>query len=464
MRGAGGARARIAVAIVAIGLGALGVREWIGAPDSGDAATGPTIPLSGPITIAATGDALVARALEDEDAFGPVRDIVAAATLATTNLDLVLLGPDEAREAAALPQPRWPFGSARDAETLREAGFDFVSLANNHAFDYDVIGLASTRRILTAGGLLHAGTGLDLTEARTPALVGPEGRRVAFLSVTTSFSPLTRATAAEPDLEGRPGVYALRYDADVTVDRATFETLRRSVEALGAGPSPGGEELSLFGTRIRRGADVQVRFLVNDADQAAILDDVAAARRDGNLVVLSIHSHEPSNLSEEPAPLLRDFARAAIDRGASLVVGHGPHRLRGIEWHGDGVILYSLGNLIYQEAAVDFRAADMFDVATDLHAVAIGALTAPAADPSVLDAPEWWESVVAVATAEESGRIREVRLFPIDLGADRSAGERGEPSLAGPTRAAVVLARLVRLSAPYGTRIAVQDGVGLVSR
>lgn len=40
------------------------------------------------------------------------------------------------------------------------------------------------------------------------------------------------------------------------------------------------------------------------------------------------------------------FANAAIEGGATLVVGHGPHVLRAAEWRGDRLVLYSLGNLL----------------------------------------------------------------------------------------------------------------------
>lgn len=40
------------------------------------------------------------------------------------------------------------------------------------------------------------------------------------------------------------------------------------------------------------------------------------------------------------------FARAAVDAGADLVVGHGPHVMRAMEWRGDALVLYSLGNLV----------------------------------------------------------------------------------------------------------------------
>ena len=40
------------------------------------------------------------------------------------------------------------------------------------------------------------------------------------------------------------------------------------------------------------------------------------------------------------------FAHAAADAGADVVIGHGPHVLRAAEWHGDALVLYSLGNLV----------------------------------------------------------------------------------------------------------------------
>ena len=40
------------------------------------------------------------------------------------------------------------------------------------------------------------------------------------------------------------------------------------------------------------------------------------------------------------------FATAALDAGATMVIGHGPHVVRAAEWRGDRVVLYSLGNLL----------------------------------------------------------------------------------------------------------------------
>ena len=48
------------------------------------------------------------------------------------------------------------------------------------------------------------------------------------------------------------------------------------------------------------------------------------------------------------------FAHAAVDAGATLVVGHGPHVVRAIEWRNGALIAYSLGNLVtYGPFALD---------------------------------------------------------------------------------------------------------------
>jgi len=73
--------------------------------------------------------------------------------------------------------------------------------------------------------------------------------------------------------------------------------------------------------------------------------DVAAARRRADVVVVSFH------WGREGQTGLRDYqtllAHAAIDSGASVVLGHHPHVLQGVERYKDGVIVYSLGNFAF---------------------------------------------------------------------------------------------------------------------
>jgi poly-gamma-glutamate synthesis protein (capsule biosynthesis protein) len=82
----------------------------------------------------------------------------------------------------------------------------------------------------------------------------------------------------------------------------------------------------------------------NEFDEADILVRIRDARGVADLVCVSVHwGHE---FIEAPSQSERRFARAMIDAGADVVVGHHPHVLREIECYRGGVIAYSLGNFI----------------------------------------------------------------------------------------------------------------------
>src|SRR5262245_22947189 len=118
-----------------------------------DEATPVRIPASGPITIALAGDLLLSGplgAVERDGGFREVTDLVRGANVALANLEMNLLGSEEALLSETRPPPRWPFGSEREATALRRLGFDALALANDHATDYGPEGLTSTMRILDA--------------------------------------------------------------------------------------------------------------------------------------------------------------------------------------------------------------------------------------------------------------------------------------------------------------------------
>ena len=432
-------------------------------PEPQDDVPAVVIPARGPFTVAATGDTLMTRPVSTRDhdaAFSAVGDLVRHADLALTNLEVNFLGAEEAEHARARPLPRWVFGSEREARELRRLGFDVVSQANNHATDYGAEGLAATSRVLDAVGLLHAGGGVDLAHAGAPAFAGGGSPRVAVIAVTSSSSPESRATASRHDIQGRPGANVLRYTAEITADPATFETLKGS--RLNAGSPASDTEVTMFGTRIKKGVRTSVTLAVDGRDEKEILGHIREARARVDVVIVSLHSHEPTNAQDAPADFLQRFARDAIDAGASLVVGHGPHRLRGVEVFKHGVILYSLGNFLYQTEGLDFRAADVYDAGTDLFGLALGTTPArPSADTFGPGHDAWWDGAVAVATFN-GGRVTALRLHPIDLGVALPMARRGTPRAADRNRSEVILNRLARLSQPYQTTIRVENLVGVL--
>jgi poly-gamma-glutamate synthesis protein (capsule biosynthesis protein) len=72
--------------------------------------------------------------------------------------------------------------------------------------------------------------------------------------------------------------------------------------------------------------------------------DVVELRCKTDVVIVSVHWGE--EFIQEPAPREIKLARQLVDAGATLIIGHHPHVLRGIEHHGTGCIVYSLGNFV----------------------------------------------------------------------------------------------------------------------
>jgi len=83
--------------------------------------------------------------------------------------------------------------------TLQIARVDFVSLANNHASDFETEGLLETVRVLDGAGIAHAGAGPDLAGASRPATIKVNSYRIAVIA----YTDYPVAWAAEPS---RPGV------------------------------------------------------------------------------------------------------------------------------------------------------------------------------------------------------------------------------------------------------------------
>ena len=426
------------------------------------------VQLRGPqqnLTVAATGDWLTNGAMPFDNShsgFAGATNILKNASLGLTNLEVSLLDPKNIPLPEIPGTVRWPYGTIRQVEDMRRLGMSVISLANNHAMDYGVAGMKQTQAVLDHEGLLYAGCGNNLQEAGAPAGIGAAPRRVTVIAVTTSAEAESRATYAQGEILGRPGVNAIRYSPDVTVDAATFVTLKNS--AIAAKPAPGADpnELTLSGTVIKKGPKTVVAFTPDERDVQDVLGRVKAARSQSDVVVVMLHSHEPSNLSETPAEFVRTLARALVDAGASFVVGSGPHQLRGIEVYKRSVILYSLGNFAVDYGVIASRAADVYDSGVDLYQLALGSLgnlrTYPA--PQFAE-PVWWESVIATA-AYDQGNIKSLLLQPIDLGVDLPITERGRPQIAAAERGNEILQRLVRLSQGVGTQIRVENGQGVI--
>ena len=188
---------------------------------------------SSDITIAATGDSIIMRSLSvyQEERFKALMDLIRQADVGFTNLETLIHEFEVSPEAIA--GGTFMASHPRHLKELQWAGFNLVSCANNHAYDYGQGGVLATLKNLEKAGLVHAGTGHNLAEARGPGYLDTAKGRVALISAVSTFNDVARATEQRPDLQGSPGVNPLRHSITYTVDEAAFNQLRRMSQELG---------------------------------------------------------------------------------------------------------------------------------------------------------------------------------------------------------------------------------------
>ena len=152
---------------------------------------------------------------------------------------------------------------------------------------------------------------------------------------------------------------------------------------------------------------------------------------------------------EEPASFVTDVAHAAIEAGADVVAGHGPHLTLGVEIYRDRPILYSLGNFIFQNDNVPVFPAEAYErFGLDDKATPTDFLDARTGNETrgFPASPEYWHGFAA-ACDFRGGKLARLELHPLDLGHGTSRAQRGRPVLAQGSVATAILDRVQRLVA-----------------
>ena len=218
--------------------------------------------------------------------FARVKHIFDAADYTIANLESSL------GDVGAPADKRYTFQSPPEAaQSLALGGVDLVSLANNHALDYGPEALLQGIDLLDAAGVAAVGGGANDAAAHAPHVADVNGLRVGFL-----------------------GYVHVPVEAVTNFDTQTWTA---------TADAPG----------------------LAWADPARVAADVAALRSEVDLIVVILHSGY--EYIEEPSEPQVAAARAAVDAGADLVVGHHAHILQGIHSYRDGVIAYGLGNFVF---------------------------------------------------------------------------------------------------------------------
>ena len=440
----------------------------------------------GDISIAVAGDAMITRRMRpfQEEGFLKLVEILRKADVSIVNLEMLFHDYESSWQWSGTTYTR---SDPHNLDELKWMGVDAVTTASNHSFDFSEGGFLTTLQHCREINLPQAGGGRDIDEARSPAYVDSPRGRVAVMGATSTFSEQSRAGPGRPDFPGRPGVNALRHDLVHHVEPDVFEALSRARVELGYrdiqearrtfgfhGIEKAGKEdteLDFLENKFVLGEEFSVTTSANQDDLSGIGKWIRGAQKQADWVVYGTHCHESGSTGEfhgitriSPPDFLIEMARWTIDQGASLFAGHGPHFLRGIEIYQNRPIFYSLGNFIFQNESV-LRLPDeayrRFNLGYDqtpgdyLDTRSGGGTRAFASDPV------FWRSVVAVCNYSQ-GDLKEVLLYPIDMGYGRPIPQRGRPVLSEGEVAQQTLTWLQDVSKPFGTEITITDGVGII--
>lgn len=184
----------------------------------------------------------------------------------------------------------------RVIEGLIYSGFNVLSLANNHVFDYGSEAFSDTLRILNKNQIKFIGAGINEHQAKRPLILKIKGAKIAILAYSSFFDSSTFVANRE-----KPGI-------------ASIKSVKR---------------------------------------------DITEIRKDVDFIIVSIHWG--IEYCEYPVPLESEMAREIIEFGADLILGHHPHVIQGIENHRSGVIVYSLGNFVFDEPFKESRETFIFE-------------------------------------------------------------------------------------------------------
>ena len=422
-------------------------------------------------SFALTGDSIITRrlAVYDEPAFTRVIALVRGADAAFTNLEMLF--HDYEPYAMSASGGTYMRAEPSLVKDLVWAGFDLVARANNHSGDYGVLGMNLTTKYVAEAGLVQAGVGQSLAEAREAKFLETPKGRVALISVASTFPDHSRAGRTRGDMPARPGLNPLRFDTVTTVTPERLAALRAIADEVSGRPRTAADEaglpapgatLNFFGRRFTAGATPGIRTTPNQQDLAEIAAVVKSASGLADYTVVTIHAHEGGRDRLVPADFLVTFARAMIDAGADLFVGHGPHVLRGVEIYKGKPILYSLGDFIFQNETLlrlPSENYEPYNLPADAHVNDFNDARYDS-DKSGFPADRLiWEAVVATAKFR-GDRLSELAFHPITLGFGQPRSVRGRPLFADGALGEKILRDLATLSNSLGTTITVRDGIG----
>ena len=259
------------------------------------------------VTVYAVGDVLINRE-NPESIFELCLPTLKEADVRFCQLESVI-----SSKGSPVPGGGGPFRvDPKNVAGLKLAGFDVVSPNGNHCMDWGSEAMLDMLELLKANGIQSVGAGKDIADARKPVIIERNGAKIAFLSYNSILRPWDWAE------RNKPGCAPIRIH--------TFTELN---------------EVNQPGTSCL----IHTSPFLQDVE--AMKDDVQRARKEADIVVVSLH-FGLHFVRAKLAEYQKNLCYSAIDSGADIIIGHHPHVLKAIEVYKGKVIFYSLGNFAFE--------------------------------------------------------------------------------------------------------------------
>jgi poly-gamma-glutamate capsule biosynthesis protein CapA/YwtB (metallophosphatase superfamily) len=418
-------------------------------------------------TVTAVGDLIISRPLSQyatrDSKFKAVLDALHGTDVLYGNLETTIF---DVRTFKGYPysfEGDWTNSSLPSvARDLRAMGFDLVSRANNHSFDWGLEGMRETNEWLNRAGVAYAGVGEDRALARAAAYFESTKGRIGLVSFASTYRPTTDALPAQGAAPARPGLSALAVSEVVALPPGDMQSLAHvgcHLYHVACGEAP--PTIALFGNTFKTSDTFHYEYSVDPQDLAGIDAAIRSGKQNGDFLIAAIHSHECSidcddpRKPELPAAFLRKVAHDAIDSGADVFVTTGIHNLGPIEIYRGRPVFYGLGNFFWSDIQLPLPH-DLYQENAALLArvYAHPERVSPYDLSAALNAESFansftFQSVLAKSTFVHN-RLAKITLYALDLGYGRKLTTSGIPEMADPSMARTIFARIVDATRQYG--------------
>jgi len=276
-------------------------------------------------TMIVTGDVNLMNVTDPALPFALVKDEFRGAGLVFSNLECCLYQPSNGHA----PENEGFFADPLIAgEALTSAEIRAVGIANN--VNYGDAAISSSIARLDELGIAHAGAGSNRAAARAPVILERGGMRFGFLQRSSVYWPTNHEAG-----ENSAGIAVIRGHTAYQIP-------------MHSGRPPAN----------RPGLPPQILTWADRQYLQGLAEDVAALRAQADIVVASCHW----GLGREVLHYMSEIAHAAIDAGADLVIGHGPHFALPVEVYRGKPIFYGLGSFSFHTGHGGLRHGDWLGI------------------------------------------------------------------------------------------------------